>query len=158
MQNIIDQILILLKESLSNDIRTFYQGNPLNLASSMIPVIYVEANGTDTEVGATGMDSVVHTITIGLIYDKRGEMGKPMNENVANRTMIEIMEGRNESNNQYSETSITGILRKYFTLNQSVNNQLLSLKYGMVNKNDVVYDEARITFSVSELIQVPSRV
>lgn len=161
MQNIIDQVLDLLKTSLSNKVKTFYQGNPMNLTTSMLPVVFVEANGSDTSVNATGLDAVVHTITIGLIYDKRSELGGVLNENVANRTMIKIMEDRN-ANGQYADDSITGIVRKNFTLNNSINNQLLSLKYSVSNRGTaqapIIYDEARITFRVTEFVPVPSRV
>ena len=157
MQNILDKTMALLKTSLTEEIKTFYQGNPLNLGMSMLPLLYLEANGTDTQVGATGMDSVTHTITIGVIYDKRNDMGGVLNENVANRKMIEIMEGRNPDGS-YLDSSVTGIIRKNFTLSQSVNNQILTLRYGLSKKGEVVYDEARITFKVSSLVQVNNRI
>jgi hypothetical protein len=157
MQKIIDQILSLLKEKLDGKVKVFYQGNPANLGMSMLPLVYAEASQSDTQVSATGMDQVIHTVTIGLIFDKRSEMGKESTANVGNKKIIEIMEGRNDDGS-YAEDSVTGILRKNFTLNESVHNQVLSLLYGLSKKGEVVYDEARITFRVSELIPVPSRI
>lgn len=156
MQIIIDQIIDKLKENFGTEIKQFYQGDPIAVPASNLPCIYVEADGSDVSAGATGTDEILHSIAIGVIIDKRSEINRNADEQVSHRKLIEITQNRNASGT-YKDNTIFGILRKYFTLSNTINNQLLRVEYGIRERGDLITAEARITARISELVVVSTR-
>lgn len=156
MQKIIDQITAYLKDYLTPEFKAFYQGDPIAPPIANLPCLFVEGIRTTAEAGATGTDELTHTIQIGIIMNKLSEIGKNADENVSHRKLIELIADRN-TDGTYKDNSIIGILRKYFTLGETINNQILDVEYGINERNGIITAEARITARISELVIVASR-
>lgn len=156
MQDIIDKIIEKLKLSFGDEIKQYYQGDPIAVPAANLPCIYVEGDGTDISAGATGTDELVHTVGIGIIIDKRGEINRNADENVSHRRLIELTQKRDTSGN-FASNSIIGILRTNFTLSNTINDQTLRTEYGIRERGEIITAEARITARISELVVVPSR-
>ena len=156
MQRIIDEIIEKLKDALSPEIKAFYQGDPIAPPAINLPCVYVEGDSEDISAGATGTDEIVHTIGIGIIMDKRAEIGRAADENVSHRKLIELVNDR-DANGLYKSNTIVGILRTNFTLTNIINNQLLRVEYGIRERGDVITAEARVTAKLSEMVVVSGR-
>ena len=156
MQRIIDEIIEKLKDALSPEIKAFYQGDPIAPPANNLPCVYVEGDSQEVSAGATGTDEIVHAIGIGIIIDKRAELGKNPDENVSHRKLIELVENRDTAG-LYKGNTIIGILRSNFTLSNIVHNQILRVEYGIRERGDVITAEARVTARLSELVVVSGR-
>lgn len=160
MQHIIDQVVTKIKDGVTPDIVSVYEGDPIAVPAASLPCIYVEASGSESQVGPTGMDENFYTIVIGVIIDKRSEISRDPSTSPIQKKLLDLVEGR-ESDGTYKADSLFGIMRKNFTLSSKVTNQMLKVDYGIGRRGEgnemIITAEARIEARVSELVIVTSR-
>jgi ribosomal protein S6E (S10) len=112
-----DKILELLKESLtdSRQIKRFYLGNPLELASADLPAIFVQPLRKSVEQLDNVYDQMTAEFIIGICVDPSKYQRKDLDEGTAERFLMEIEGGRNEDGTPI-KNSVTYIMRNNFTL------------------------------------------
>jgi MarR-like DNA-binding transcriptional regulator SgrR of sgrS sRNA len=151
-----DKILEYLKTYGDKRIKSFFYGDPLILAASNLPAIIVENKNTNITHGATGMDEMNAVFSIKLVMSKKDELGKNPEEVSLQRTMADILMQR-DTNNNWEETSIIGILRKYFTLGETIENQEIVIEYFVAERGELITEEAELLITIKDFINVPNR-
>lgn len=157
MANIVKEVKQLLEDYVHPDLkRPFYDGDPVVIPASRLPTISIEMSGSDIDEGPTGHDSHLDTLTIKVIVDKRPDFNKQPGEVVAQKTLRDFVKGTDDDGN-LKTNSLVGVLRKYLTLNSSVLDQLISIDFSVVKRDDILTEEAWLSLTVEELVEMPSR-
>jgi hypothetical protein len=91
-----------------------------------------------------------------LVFNKKDEIGKNPEEVSTQRTMADIIEGVDEDGN-WENNSIMGILRTYFTLGDTINNQDMSIEYFVAQRGDLIVEEAEIIINIQDFVSVTNR-
>ncbi len=146
-------IQILEKDASPELRRPFYDGDPIAVPKSLMPTIAVMLENEDVDLGATGFDKRLYTITIKVIVNKESDFNKEPAQVVAHRTLRDFVEGVDE----IKDNSIISILRKNFTLNREVLNQMIRVVYNTIKREDIISEEAWITFTLEKAVQVQER-
>ncbi len=154
-----DEIKDLLKTNLgSAGLKEFYIGDPIVIPQTLMPCAVIEFEQTTYDAGPTGMDDAFHTIVIKLVFNKKDEFGKKGNEVSGHRTLHNLAEGIDESSGETSQSSVVGILRKNFTLNNESDDQSITIEYGIMPRpEDVITEEAHVRATIRQLTTVTSR-
>lgn len=156
MEDIVEKIKELLEEHAHPDLkRPFYDGDPVIVPASSLPTIAIEMSGTEVDEGPTGYDSHLDTLIIKVIVDKRVDFDKKPDEVMAQKTLREYVKGI--ESDVLKSNSILGILRKYLTLDKNVLDQLATVEFSVVKREDVFTEEAWITLSLESIIEVSGR-
>jgi len=96
------------------------------------------------------------TLTIKVIVDKRPDFNKKPGEVAAQKTLRDFVKGMDDDGNLLAN-SVIGVLRKYLTLDSTALDQLASVDFSVVKREDIVTEEAWITFAVESIVQMSNR-
>ena len=153
---IADKIIKYLKEHGDDRIKTYYFGDPLIIPVSNLPALIVSKKSSEINQGATGLDEADKIYTIKLVMNKKDELGKNPDEVAAQRTLADIVEGVDSGGN-YNSTSLIGILRKYFTLGDTIEDQSISIEYFLSERGELITEEVDLNINIKDFISVPER-
>lgn len=153
MTIIADKIIEYLKTYGDKRIKAYYYGDPLVIPLSNMPAIIVENRSSQITQEATGIDQLNNIYMIKLVMNKKNELSKNPEEVVLQRTMADIIMKRTASNS-YEPNSIMGILRKYFTLGNVIENQEVNIEFFLAQRGDLITEEAEITINIKDLVNV----
>jgi len=156
MNLIADEILRRLKQYGDKRIKRYFYGDPIIINVSSLPALIVENASQEITQKATGQDEITNTYNIRLVFNKKSEIGKNPEEVSSERTIAQLVAGRDESGN-YDATSIVGILRKYFTLGDLINDQQISIDYSIGERGDIITSEADILLTIKDNINLADR-
>ena len=156
MTTVADKIIEYLKTYGDKRIKSYYYGDPLIMPISNMPALIIENKASSIEHGATGLDELSNIYSIKLVMSKKDEMGKNPEEVAAQRTITDIIMKR-DSNNNYENTSIIGILRKYFTLGNTIEDQTEAIEFFVAERGDLITEEAEIIINIKDFVNVPTR-
>ncbi len=158
-KTLVDTITELLKAQQGfSYFKKFYYGDPYEIPLSDMPCIAVELLRTQIDAGPTGMDNIIQTVQIKLIYNKRDDYTTaPTSEVTGVRTLESFAQGVDPASTEYEQHTIAGILRRNFTLGNIATNQTIDIKYGIVPRKGGPTAECHVTFVVDELKTVTSR-
>jgi hypothetical protein len=156
MTTIADKLIEYLKTYGDRRIKEYYYGDPLVIPVSSMPALIIENRGVGINQGATGLDEISPVYAIKLVMSKKDELGKTANEMACQRTLADILMKRNSDNN-YFTTSIIGILRKYFTLGQTINDQEIAVEFFTAARGDLITEELELIINIKDFVSMPSR-
>jgi hypothetical protein len=156
MTTIADKIIEYLKAYGDKRVKIYYYGDPLVLPISNLPAVIVENRSSIIQQGATGLDELENVYSIKVVMSKKDEIGKNPEEMAAQRTLSDIIMKR-DSNNQYEASSIMGILRKYFTLGTTIEDQTATVEFFMTERGELITEEAEILINIKDFVNVPTR-
>jgi hypothetical protein len=159
-ETIQDTILRYLRNNLPQGyFKAYFYGDPMDIPDSLLPCVVVERLRTQIEAGPTGMDRIVYTCMIKMMYNKRDDYGKSDTDVLGIRALEEMAEGIDPTNGEYDSRTVASILRKNFTLGQILTNQTMLINYGLVNRtSDLMTAECQITVAIDEYKTVTGRV
>ncbi len=156
MEDIVKTTIKLLEDKVSPDLRRpFFDGDPIMVPKSLMPTIAVMLENEDIDLGPTGFDKRLYTLTIKVIVNKESDFNKEPAQVVAHKTLRDFVEGI--ENGKIKDNSIVSILRQNFTLSGEVLNQLIKIVYNTIKREDIVSEEAWITFTIEKLVEVENR-
>jgi len=157
MADVVKKVKELLEDNAHPDLkRPFYDGDPIIIPASKLPTVAIEMAGSDIDEGPTGYDSHLDTLTIKVIVDKRPDFNKKPGEVAAQKTLRDFVKGMDDDGNLLAN-SVIGVLRKYLTLDSTALDQLASVDFSVVKREDIVTEEAWITFAVESIVQMSNR-
>jgi hypothetical protein len=156
MTNIADKLIEYLKTYGDKRIKQYYYGDPLTLPISNLPALIVENRSAAVSHGATGLDEMENSFTIKLVMSKKDELGKTPNEVTCQRTLSDILMKRDSANN-FEINSVVGILRKYFTLGQTINDQQVAITFFTAMRGDIITEEVELIINIKDFVNVPDR-
>lgn len=87
---------------------------------------------------------------------KKDELGKNPDEMACQRTLSDILMKRDNSNN-YEANSVLGILRKYFTLGENINDQLMTIEFFTAARGDLITEEIELIINIKDFVEVLDR-
>ncbi len=156
MEDIILQVRKILEDNVSPELkRPFFDGDPIIVSKSHMPTIAVVLSKTNIDTGPTGYDKYLYTLIIKVIVNKEEDFNKEPAQVVAHKTLRDFVEGI--KGDIIDEQSVVGVLRKNFTLNSSILNQIIAIDYNTINREDVITEEAWITLSILKNVEVSGR-
>ena len=157
MADIVKTVKELLEEYAHPDLkRPFYDGDPIVLPASRLPTVAIEMSASNVDEGPTGHDSHLDTLTIKVVVDKRKDFNKEPGEVVAQKTLRNYVKGVDDNGN-LKTNSIVGVLRKHLTLNKEALDQLMSIDFSVVKREDILTEEAWISLAVETLVEMSGR-
>jgi len=157
MSDIIKKVIDLLEEHSTPDLkRPFYDGDPIIIPASKLPTVSVEMTGSDIDEGATGYDSHSDIITIKVIVDKRQDFNQGAGDVVAQKTLREYVKGV-DSDGKLLANSIVGVLRKHLSLDSTILDQMMSIDFSVIKREDIITEEAWISFAVESIVEMSAR-
>jgi hypothetical protein len=158
-KTLIDTIKDLLADNLPTGyFQKIFYGDPLLIPSSLLPCIAIEKLHTKIKVGPTGMDKIITTVKINLMYNKKEDFGKTDDEVLGVRKIEEYAEAVDETTGEFDSMSVMGILRKNFTMGNVVLDQDVDINYGIVPRpGNELTAECQIQVSFTQLKIVSSR-
>lgn len=156
-----EKILELFKAAFGDTFKLYRVGDPIILGQSLLPAILVTETALQVAQDATGYDGLIHSINIQVVFNKKDEMGRPVEGNTLDTILDNYVYGRDTGTNEYSEKSIMGVLRKNFTLENMTIQQEATVRKTLVTRpQDAEQDitaEATIEIEVHELQVVNDR-
>jgi hypothetical protein len=159
----IDKLIRILKDwDNPHFFKKWIYGDDSDLLAALdeLPCIVISLSGTDVQQGPTGRDELVETVRINLILNRTQYMDTYDENTVGWRKKLELMvQGQNPTGNQYDPTTILGTIRTNFTLNNSITNQIIKVRYGEVPKKDTEErtGEAWITLTITRFVETPNK-
>lgn len=153
---IADQITKYIRDYGDKRIKSYYFGDPLLIPVANLPAIIVSKRSSSISQGATGLDEADKTYSIKLVFNKKDELGKNPNEVTVQRTIADIVEAV-DANSNFVPTSLMGIIRKYFTLGDTINNQEITIEYFLAERGDLITEEAEIIINIKDFVSVANR-
>ncbi len=153
MVDIIQKVIDLLKDDVNIALkRPFYYGDPAVIPSSMLPTLAVELTSSGVDVGPTGYDKHLDTITIKVIVDKRRDFNQSPGKVMAHSTLVDFVKG--VSNGALKTDSVVGVLRKQLSLDSSALEQLIAIDFSVLKREEITTEEAWISFSVESNVEM----
>jgi len=156
MEDIVKTVIKLLEDNASAELkRPFFDGDPIMVSKSIMPTVAVMLENETVDLGPTGFDTRQYTLTIKVIVNKENDFNKEPAQVVAHKTLRDFIEG--VENGAIRDDSIISILRKHFTLDNGILNQQIKVVYNTIKREDIISEEAWITFTVIKNVEVPNR-
>lgn len=155
-----ERVRDLIKAAFGDDFKLYRVGDPIRVGQSELPAIFVTETALQVAQDATGQDGLIHSLTIQVVYNKKDEMGRPVEGNTLDTILDNIVYGRDPSTDEYADKSIMGVLRTNYTLENMTIQQEATVRKTLVlrtNSEEDTTAEAVIDFEVHELQVVNSR-
>lgn len=156
-QNIVERILDVLKANFGDYFKAYYDGDPILIGQSSLPAIAIDMEEEKYDLGPTGFDNNGQQVVIKLIMNKKDDFGADDKTDQTGKKLRILAAGRS-ANGLLLPESVVGALRTDFTLAETLLDQEISIKYGVMPRpEDVITAEAHITIVTRELQEVPNR-
>lgn len=157
-QTVAEKILELLKTAFGDGFKIYRVGDPVTPGQSELPAVYVTESNVQVLQDATGYDGLVHSLLIQVVFNKKDEMGRPVDGNTLDTIIDNWIYGRDPSTNEYAPKSILGVLRANLTLDNMTIQQTATIRKGLVPRPDnSVTAEGQVEIEVHELQVVNNR-
>jgi hypothetical protein len=155
---VIEKYISLIKTH-NGEIKSYYQGDPLRVAASLLPCCIISKTGTNVGPLSNAEDGHEIGLRITLITDVRQDLSS--DESYANivegvSSLYDLMEGRN-ADYSLKATSILDILRSNITVDADNNlrtdlGSLTRVDYGVTDREPGGWTtEARVDFTADFL-------
>jgi hypothetical protein len=153
------KILDLLKTNFGSAlIKSYYYGDPLLIPEANLPAVCVVKESGDSQTGYTGFDRITENIQIRILLNKKDDIGASDDIDLTQVHLEQLIEGRDDTTNQYVTQSVMGVLRKNITFGNSTVGQTAQPEYGITPQADgTLLAEGHINIVVTENIQVSGR-
>jgi hypothetical protein len=155
-----ERVRDLIRDVFGDDFKLYRVGDPIRIGQSNLPAIFVTETALEIAQDATGYDALIHSLTIQVVYNKKDEMGRPIEGNTLDTILDNIVYGRDPSTDEYAAKSVLGILRTNFTLDGMTIQQEVTTRKTLVirtNSEEDTTAEATIEVEVHELQAVNNR-
>ncbi len=148
----------LFEANLEDIFKVYREGDPIIPKTSELPAIYVTEPETNYNAGPTGYDDIVHEILIQVIFNKKKDFGNPDKGSSLDSDLDSVVQGRDATTGEYKEKTIMGVLRKNFTLDNLVVQNIGTVRKGIIERSEeLITAESHIEITVTELQSVTNR-
>lgn len=151
-------IVNLFKDAFGDQFKLYRVGDPITPGQSQLPAIFVTDQNIDFEQDATGYDKLTHHLLVQLVFNKKDELGQPVEGNTLDTIIDNLMFGRNASTNAYLSNSIMGVLRANLTLGGITVETIGNVRKGVVPRpEEMLTVEGHVEVTATELQPVNNR-
>lgn len=138
--------------------KAYFYGDNIEIPDTLLPCVIIDKLDGEVSHGATGTDEREHRYQVKVLVNKKDEFGKDPFESPGQSFLENTIEGVDETTGEFSTQSVLGVLRKYFTLDGTITNQEIVIRYGVRPRGEnLVTLEGHVTFTAQELLTVSSR-
>src|SRR5579875_674146 len=112
-RDIVERIIELLKDNFQEgyDIQGFFEGDPVEFGTSMLPAVCVMKMKGNYDLGPTQNDRIINSVLIKVVLDKRDDYGASFDVDLTDKRLRQMIEGRDATTGEYDPQSMLGILR-----------------------------------------------
>lgn len=151
----------MMSEKFKGTFKMFYLGAPGFLpVEDALPCLIIHAADATPSLDATGLDNMVETIIISLIYSEKPDFNSPESQyqNTTLRKMQNLVQARDPVTLEWKSGTIMEAIRTNYTLDDSTLGSKPVINYNLnpIPEAPTIL-EATITLKVESLIQVPNR-
>jgi hypothetical protein len=154
-------ILAYMHEAYGDQFHAYWEGDPGDIPSSLLPCMVVSKVRGTSNPGPTGTQDVTEEILIQVVVNKKDDFGAALaypRVDMTNRRLRILAEGRDDATAAYLDTSVCGILSKNITLGENVLQMTIATDYMLARRgNNMLTSEAHITVSLRERIIIQMR-
>lgn len=154
-------VLDVIKAAVGDRIKTYRTGDPIVMAKSDLPMLYVRNASTSVQLDATGLDLRERSLEIGVAVSKLENIqDNAYEKDNADDVLHSIVEGIDDATGTYRLDSVVGALRKNFTLSSrvvGVPSMTIIYRPDPTRSATMITEEAVITMDAQERISVTNR-
>ena len=151
------RVLELIKDALGSDYR-YYNGQPEDVAESLLPIVMVSESQGSVESDATGYDKITEVINIIIAFNKKDDMGADPEAELTEFKLRKLVKGQDPATGEYLEETVMYALRKHITMYNAVLSSQIETDFDVnVRGEDTVTQEATVTVTLTRLAKVPER-
>lgn len=157
-QDALTRIMNLMKATYGGNFKAYYEGDPLVIPKANLPCMIIEAQAGRVDLAATSTDRFQSQINIRLIFNKSDDFNASDTDDLSERKLRKMVEGRDPVTNQFLPNSVLGALRTNFTLRSNLIENDIDWEYNLQPRAEgVVTSEALVQVVAVEKIIIPNR-
>jgi hypothetical protein len=156
LKTVAELILQNLKDGLGEawSIESFYNGDPGIFPIGALPAICVVKQIGKVTQDSTQRDNMDSTYMIKVILSKEEDYNASPTEDLTQSRLERIVESRDYTTGYYIASSLMGVLRQNFTLENRVVDNKIDIRYGITQRGETLYAEANVQINLSERIDM----
>ena len=137
----------------------YFVGAPVDvIPDAAMPAIVFQKVSGKVVASATGTDDLTEVIMVHLLVNGKDGFGTPDDDNNVMRQLFTLVEGRDPDTANYMPTTIMGVIRQNFTLDETVINHDEQVNYDVTPRQDQpTVVECIITVTMYERVLVGNR-
>lgn len=157
-EDVFDRIMKLMKDTFGDTFKAYYEGDPIEIPKANLPCVIMETQAGRTQLDATSTDRLQNQINIRLAFNKADDYGASDTQDLTEKKLRIMVQGRNPANGQYLPNSVVGALRTNFTLSSNLIENDIDWEYSpQPRPNGLVTSEALVQVIAVERIIVANR-
>jgi len=158
-QDVFTRIMTLMKTTFGDTFKAYYEGDPMEIPKANLPCIIMETQSGRAQLDATSTDRIQSQINIRLIFNKEDDYNASPTQDLTEKKLRIMVEGRDATSGEYLPNSVIGALRVNFTLRSHVIENDIDWEYSpQPRANGLVTSEALVQVLAVERIIVTNRM
>lgn len=155
----VTRILDLMRDTFSDRITNYFNGDPEFIGKSYYPCICVSLPQTEITPGATGQDNVAEKVMIKLVFNKLDDANADPNTDLTELKLRRMVQGQDPATGQWLPGTLMYALRTNLTLGNVNLNEDVQIAYDVnLRPDDTITQEAWVTVNTNRKALVPARV
>lgn len=151
------RVLELIKDALG-DKYNYYNGQPEEIAESLLPVVMVSETQGAVVSDATGYDKITEIVNIIIAFNKKDDMGAPPDQELTEFKLRKLVKGQDPTTGEYLPETVMYALRKHISMNNAVLSTQIETDFDVnVRGEETVTQEATVSVTLTRLAKVPER-
>lgn len=151
------RVMELMKDALGDNY-TYFNGQPEEVAESLLPIVMISESEGIVESDATGYDKITEVINIIIAFNKKDDMGAPPEQELTEFKLRKLVKGQDPTTGEYLPQTVMYALRKHITMNNAVLSTQVETNFDVnIRGEETVTQEATVTVTLSRLVKVPER-
>ena len=157
-QDGVSRILDLVKDTFGEYFKAYFNGQPEEVAQSMLPCVMVSETTGRVESDATGYDRITETVQIILALNKKDDIGASPDVDLTEFKLRKLVKGQDPATGEYLEETVMYALRKHISMNNAVLLTQIETDFDVnIRGEETVTQEAYVTVTIERLALVQSR-
>lgn len=157
-KDVMTRVMNLMKATFGATFNAYYEGDPIQIPKANLPCMIIEVQAGRVQLDATSTDRFQTQINIRPVFDKSDDFGASDTQDLTERKLRVLVEGRDPSTGQFLPNSILGALRTNFTLQSNLIENDVDWEYSpQPRPGDLVTSEALVQIVAIERIIVSGR-
>lgn len=151
------RVMELMKDALG-DKYTYFNGQPEEIAESLLPIVMISESQGTVESDATGYDKITEVINVIIAFNKKDDMGAAPEDELTEFKLRKLVKGQNPETGEYLPETVMYALRKHITMNNAVLSTQIQTDFDVnIRGEETVTQEAVVQVTLTRLAKVPER-
>lgn len=157
-KDVVTRVMDLMKVTFGDTFNAYYEGDPIMIPKANLPCVIIETQAGRTQLDATSTDRFQSQINIRLAFNKEDDFNASDTQDLTERKLRTLVEGRDPNTGQFLANSVVGALRINFTLGSNLIENDIDWEYSPQPRADgLVTSEALVQIVAVERIIINNR-